>query len=268
MGPATTALDRTLTEWLQRIERLHAKPIDLGLERVHAVAARLDLRLPLAIVVGGTNGKGSTCAMLESILRSAGYRAGLYTSPHLLEFNERAKLNGIDAGDEALIEQFEAVESARRGTSLTYFEFTTLAILRLFTQAKLDAVVLEVGLGGRLDAVNIVDAAQPRALVELEQMRRGVQTDTVARGPQDAVEHRAGRTLAIGATNDDRERRSQLQPLRHCAHPFEPEIDRLRMQPLNALQPFGQRAIQSRRCRTRRGRRPRPVTRPAPPNIN
>lgn len=149
----------TLSEWLQRIERLHAKPIDLGLERVRAVAARLDLRLPLAIVVGGTNGKGSTCAMLDSILRSAGYRVGLYTSPHLLEFNERAKLNGVDAGDGALIEQFEAVEGTRRDTSLTYFEFTTLAILRLFTQAKLDAVVLEVGLGGRLDAVNIVDAA-------------------------------------------------------------------------------------------------------------
>jgi dihydrofolate synthase/folylpolyglutamate synthase len=148
----------TLADWLARIERLHAKPIDLGLERVRAVAARLDLRLPLAVVVGGTNGKGSTCAMLESILRSAGYRVGLYTSPHLLEFNERAKLNGIDASDEALIEQFEAVESARRDTSLTYFEFTTLAILRLFTQAKLDTVVLEVGLGGRLDAVNIVDA--------------------------------------------------------------------------------------------------------------
>ena len=148
----------TLTEWLQRIERLHAKPIDLGLERVRAVAERLELRTPLAIVVGGTNGKGSTGAMLDSILRSAGYRVGLYTSPHLLEFNERAKLNGIDAGNEALIEQFEAVEGARQGTSLTYFEFTTLAILRLFGRADLDALVLEVGLGGRLDAVNIVDA--------------------------------------------------------------------------------------------------------------
>jgi dihydrofolate synthase/folylpolyglutamate synthase len=151
-------LSAPLAEWLARIERLHAKPIDLGLERVRAVAARLDLRLPLAVVVGGTNGKGSTCAMLDSILRSAGYRVGLYTSPHLLEFNERAKLNGNDAGDEALIAQFETVESARDETSLTYFEFTTLAILRLFSQADLDAVVLEVGLGGRLDAVNVIDA--------------------------------------------------------------------------------------------------------------
>jgi dihydrofolate synthase/folylpolyglutamate synthase len=151
-------LSAPLAEWLARIERLHAKPIDLGLERVHAVAARLDIRLPLAVVVGGTNGKGSTCAMLDSILRSAGYRVGLYTSPHLLEFNERAKLNGNDAGDEALIAQFETVESARDETSLTYFEFTTLAILRLFSQADLDAVVLEVGLGGRLDAVNVIDA--------------------------------------------------------------------------------------------------------------
>ncbi len=142
-----------------RIERLHHRPIDLSLDRVRAVADRLDLHLACPVfVVGGTNGKGSTCAMLDSILRAAGYRVGLYTSPHLLRFNERVKIGGVEASDAALIEQFEAVEAARADTSLTYFEFTTLAALRLFAHAGLDALVLEVGLGGRLDAVNLVDA--------------------------------------------------------------------------------------------------------------
>ncbi|MGZ9060008.1 MAG: bifunctional tetrahydrofolate synthase/dihydrofolate synthase, partial [Burkholderiaceae bacterium] len=100
--------------WLARIERLHAKPIDLGLDRLRQVADRLDLRLDIpTIIVGGTNGKGSTCAMLDAILRAAGYRVGLYTSPHLLRFNERARIDGVDAADDALISQFEAVEQAR-----------------------------------------------------------------------------------------------------------------------------------------------------------
>lgn len=149
----------TLQAWLTRIEQLHHRPIDLTLDRVRTVAGRLDLRFDCPIfVVGGTNGKGSTCAMLDSILRAAGYRVGLYTSPHLLRFNERARIDGVEASDATLIEQFEAVEAARGDTSLTYFEFTTLAALRLFARARLDALVLEVGLGGRLDAVNIVDA--------------------------------------------------------------------------------------------------------------
>jgi dihydrofolate synthase/folylpolyglutamate synthase len=149
----------TLEAWLTRIERLHHRPIDLALDRVRTVAERLDLRFECPVfVVGGTNGKGSTCAMLDSILRAAGYRVGLYTSPHLLRFNERVRIDGIEVGDALLIEQFEAVENARGDTSLTYFEFTTLAALRLFARAPLDALVLEVGLGGRLDAVNIVDA--------------------------------------------------------------------------------------------------------------
>ncbi len=149
----------TLADWLARLERLHPKGIDLGLDRVRAVAARLDLALHApTIVVGGTNGKGSTCAMLDSILRAAGYRTGLYTSPHLLDFNERARIDGVNASDAQLIGQFEAVEAARGTTSLTYFEFTTLAVLRLFAAARLDAAILEIGLGGRLDAVNLVDA--------------------------------------------------------------------------------------------------------------
>lgn len=148
-----------LPQWLQYLESIHSKAIDLGLDRVRQVADRLALQLDgIKFVVGGTNGKGSTCAMLEAILLAAGYRVGTYTSPHLIDFNERARINGEIASDAALTEQFAAVEAARGEVTLTYFEFTTLAILRLFSQTKLDAIVLEVGLGGRLDAVNIVDA--------------------------------------------------------------------------------------------------------------
>jgi len=149
----------TLAEWLSLLETAHPKAIDMGLERVAQVRAQLGIRFDCPVItVGGTNGKGSTCAMLESILLQAGYRVGLYTSPHLLHFNERARLNGEPVADDALIAAFEAVEAARGTVSLTYFEFTTLAILHLFAAAKLDAVVLEVGLGGRLDAVNVIDA--------------------------------------------------------------------------------------------------------------
>ncbi|AVJ27664.1 bifunctional tetrahydrofolate synthase/dihydrofolate synthase [Achromobacter spanius] len=148
-----------LSDWLQYLESIHASAIDMGLDRVRQVADRMQLSLPgVKFVVGGTNGKGSTCAMLEAILLAAGYKVGLYTSPHLIDFNERARVNGQIASDQDLITQFQAVEAARGDVSLTYFEFTTLAILRLFSQSRLDAVVLEVGLGGRLDAVNIVDA--------------------------------------------------------------------------------------------------------------
>ncbi len=148
-----------LDTWLQRIERLHYRPIELGLARVRQVAEQLGLALRCpSVVVAGTNGKGSTCAMLDSMLRAAGYRVGRYSSPHLLRFNERAAIDGVAVDDEALIEQFEAVEQARGQVSLTYFEFTTLAVLRLFSALRLDAAVLEIGLGGRLDAVNLVDA--------------------------------------------------------------------------------------------------------------
>jgi dihydrofolate synthase/folylpolyglutamate synthase len=148
-----------LDAWLQRIERLHHRAIEMGLARVRQVAEQLALRLECpSIVVAGTNGKGSTCAMLDAMLRAAGYRVGRYSSPHLLRFNERAMIDGALATDQVLIEQFEAVERARGDVSLTYFEFTTLAILRLFSAQRLDAAVLEIGLGGRLDAVNLIDA--------------------------------------------------------------------------------------------------------------
>src|SRR5690606_10225663 len=131
-------------------------PIDLGLERVREVAQRMGLDdMPgVNIVVAGTNGKGSTCAMLEGILLAAGYRVGLYTSPHLVDFNERARVNGEMASDAELTQQLAAVEAARGDVSLTYFEFTTLAVMALFKQSSLDVAVFEVGLGGRLDAVN------------------------------------------------------------------------------------------------------------------
>lgn len=150
---------KSLEQWLDYIERQHPKSIALGLERVAQVLARMKLALPSpAITVGGTNGKGSTCAMLESILRCAGYRTGLYTSPHLLRYNERVRIAGHEAGDDALCASFAAVEHARDGVPLTYFEFGTLAAFDLFSRETIDVAVLEVGLGGRLDAVNVVDA--------------------------------------------------------------------------------------------------------------
>lgn len=151
---------RTLDEWLARLERQHPRAIDLGLERVREVAQRMGLGKPArcVITVGGTNGKGSTVAFIEAIARASGLCVGAYTSPHLLAYNERVRIDGRDAGDDELVEAFEAVEAARGETSLTYFEHGTLAALWLFERAGLDLAVLEVGLGGRLDAVNIVDA--------------------------------------------------------------------------------------------------------------
>jgi dihydrofolate synthase / folylpolyglutamate synthase len=149
---------RTLAEWLGYIERQHPKSIALGLDRIAVIFSemKIEIRCPV-FTVGGTNGKGSTCAMLESILRAAGYRTGLYTSPHLLRYNERVRVAGVEASDEALAESFEAVERARGAVPLTYFEFGTLAALWLLSRERIEAAVLEVGLGGRLDAVNIVD---------------------------------------------------------------------------------------------------------------
>ena len=150
----------TLEGWLARLERQHPKTIDLGLERVREVAVRMSLGKPArqVITVGGTNGKGSTVAFIESIARAAGMKVASYTSPHLLRYNERVRIDGVDASDADLVRAFNVVEEARGETSLTYFEAGTLAALWLFEQADLDLAVLEVGLGGRLDAVNIVDA--------------------------------------------------------------------------------------------------------------
>lgn len=152
-------MTRTLADWLQTIERIHPKSIDMGLERIREVAQRLRLGRPgkAVITVGGTNGKGSTVAFIEAIARAAGWKVGAYTSPHLLAYNERVRIDGEDAGDAELIAAFEAIEAARGETHLTYFEYGTLAALWLFERANLDLAVLEVGLGGRLDATNLVD---------------------------------------------------------------------------------------------------------------
>lgn len=150
----------SLPQWLSYLERLHPKAIDMGLERVCAVMQRMGLSRPAkqVVTVTGTNGKGSTCAILASLLEQAGRKVGLYTSPHLLRYNERVRIQGVEATDEALCEAFAAVEAARGDVSLTYFEMGTLAAFWLFERAGLDVAVLEVGLGGRLDAVNAVDA--------------------------------------------------------------------------------------------------------------
>ncbi len=151
---------RTLAAWLASMERGHPQPIALGLDRVREVAVRTGLGKPArrVVAIGGTNGKGSTVAFVEAIARAGGWRVGAYTSPHLLRYNERVRIDGREADDAALVAAFEAVEAARGETSLTYFETGTLAALRLFEAADLDLAILEVGLGGRLDAVNIVDA--------------------------------------------------------------------------------------------------------------
>lgn len=153
-------LPTTLPAWLALIESRHAETvINMGLDRVLAVKERLQLSFSCPVImVAGTNGKGSTCAMLESVLLRAGYKVGLYIKPHFLDFNERARINGDLASDEMLVDAFNVVEAARGDTPLTYFEFTTLAIMKLLAGAGMDVVILEVGLGGRLDAVNIVDA--------------------------------------------------------------------------------------------------------------
>jgi dihydrofolate synthase/folylpolyglutamate synthase len=149
----------TLDEWLAHCERLHPKSVDMTLERVRSVRERMGLQFSVPVVaVAGTNGKGSSCAMLEAIALRAGYRVGLYIKPHLVHFEERCRINGRSVEAAALLPHFAAVEVARGEITLSYFEFTTLAIMRALAEADLDLVILEVGLGGRLDAVNAVDA--------------------------------------------------------------------------------------------------------------
>ena len=155
----------SLDHWLEHCERLHPHNIEMGLDRVRTVVERMALHFDCPVItVAGTNGKGSTCAMLEACLLQAGYRTGVYTSPHLVHFQERCRVHGETVEPAALLPHFERVEQARLGAapeeavSLTYFEFTTLAILGLMAASNLEVAILEVGLGGRLDAVNVIDA--------------------------------------------------------------------------------------------------------------
>ncbi len=149
-----------LATWLHYLEHLHAQAIELGLDRVQRVATKLNLLKPAPVVftVAGTNGKGTTCRILESVLIAAGYRVGVYSSPHLLRYTERVRIQGKELADALHTATYAEIESARGDTSLTWFEFGTLSALMLFQQTQRDVVILEVGLGGRLDATNIVDA--------------------------------------------------------------------------------------------------------------
>ncbi len=190
---------KTLADWLAHCERLHPKAWDLGLDRVREVAQRMGLQFDCPVfTVAGTNGKGSTCAMLESILSQAGYRTGVYTSPHLVHFEERCRILSQAVQGDALMDHFAATETARQDVTLTYFEFTTLAILRLMSQSKLDAVVLEVGLGGRLDAVNIIDAdCAIITSIDLDHMEF-LGPDRESIGREKAGVMRAGRPAVVG----------------------------------------------------------------------
>ncbi len=198
-------LPSTLADWLDYQQRVHPQAIELGLERVRTVWERLGAPAPapLVITVGGTNGKGSTVAFLEAMLAADGRRVGAYTSPHLLRYNERVRVAGDDVDDAALIDAFERIEAARAEgpgdpVALTYFEYGTLAALWIFSRSALDVAVLEVGLGGRLDAVNLVDAdAAIVTTVDLDhQDWLGDDRDSIGR--EKAGIFRAGRPAIVG----------------------------------------------------------------------
>lgn len=191
---------RTLPQWLEHIQQQHPREVELGLERLRVVAGALGLRRPArrVVTVAGTNGKGSTVAFIEAIARAAGHRVGAYTSPHLLAYNERVRIDGRDAGDAPLVAAFEAVEAARADIPLTYFEYGTLAALWLFQREALDLAVLEVGLGGRLDAVNLVDAdVGVITSVDLDHMD-WLGGDREAIGLEKAGVMRSGRPVVLG----------------------------------------------------------------------
>jgi dihydrofolate synthase/folylpolyglutamate synthase len=196
-------MSRTLAEWLAYQERVNVHSIELGLDRVRAVWQRMGAAAPArrVITVAGTNGKGSTVALLEAILAAAGKRVGSFVSPHLLRYNERVRVAGQEASDTALIASFERIETARGDIPLTYFEFGTLAALDIFARASnppLDVAVLEVGLGGRLDAVNIVDAdVAVITTIDLDHMEwLGPDRDSIGR--EKAGVARAGRPAIVG----------------------------------------------------------------------
>jgi len=189
----------TLAEWLEYQQHVHKVDIDMGLARVSAVWRRMGApRAPLAITIGGTNGKGSTVAFLTAMLRAMGQRVGSYVSPHIRTYNERICVDGEEAGDAQLCAAFERIEAARAEIPLTYFEYATLAALDIFARAGVDAMVLEVGLGGRLDATNIVDAdAAVITTIDLDHMQwLGPDRDSIGR--EKAGIARAGRPAVVG----------------------------------------------------------------------
>ena len=194
----------SLDHWLEHCERLHPHNIEMGLDRVRSVVERMALHFDCPVItVAGTNGKGSTCAMLEACLLQAGYRTGVYTSPHLVHFQERCRVHGETVEPDALLPHFERVEQARLSAapedavSLTYFEFTTLAILSLMAASNLEVAILEVGLGGRLDAVNVIDAdCAVITSIDLDHMD-WLGTDRESIGREKAGIMRTGRPVII-----------------------------------------------------------------------
>lgn len=232
---------KTLDEWLDYQQQIHARGIDMGLERVRQVWQRMGAPrpAPVVITVGGTNGKGSTVAFLEAMLRTGGLRVGAYTSPHILRYNERVRVNGVEAEDAALIDAFERIEAARGADSgqpvtLTYFEFGTLAAFDVFARAGLDVALLEVGLGGRLDAVNVVDAdCAVVVTVDLDHMEY-LGPDRESIGREKAGIFRAGKPAIVGETNPPQSLLAHAQDIGACAEVlgrdfgWEPQIDALR----------------------------------------
>ncbi len=207
-----------LSDWLAWQETLHPAKIELGLERVHRVALAMGLMQPAfpIITVAGTNGKGSCVAMLEAVLCAAGYRVGAYTSPHLLRYNERVRVNGAPAGDEEFCAAFERVDQARGEISLTYFEFGTLAAMDIFARAGLEVAILEVGMGGRLDAVNVwdADAALVTSVALDHQGWLGETREAI--GQEKAGIFRAGRAAVVGERTPPA---SVLQQAEACGAP-------------------------------------------------
>lgn len=198
---------KTLDEWLAYQQTIHPRGIEMGLERVGEVWRRMASPRPARVVitVGGTNGKGSTVAFLEAMLRAGGMRVGAYTSPHLLRYNERVRVDGAAVADRALVEAFERIEAVRVGGAeavpLTYFEYGTLAAFDIFGRSRVDVALLEVGLGGRLDAVNIIDAdCAVVVTVDLDHMEY-LGPDREAIGREKAGVFRAGRPAIVGETD-------------------------------------------------------------------
>ena len=193
-------MKRTLAEWLSLQESVHPQSIDMGLERVAAVAETLGLTRPsyAVLTVGGTNGKGSVAAHLETLLQACGARTGLFTSPHFVRYNERIRIGGIDVEDAPLLTAFERIEAARGQTTLTFFEYNALAALLIFADEVLDVAILEVGLGGRLDATNLLDA-DAAVLVSVGLDHRDWLGDTLELiGAEKAGIFRAGRPAVLG----------------------------------------------------------------------
>lgn len=199
--PAATPRPRSLAAWLEYQQGVHGPTIDMSLERVRAVAERLELTRPRCrtVTVGGTNGKGSTASLLAAMLRARGHRVGLFTSPHLLRYTERVQLDGQEVAEPALLAAFERIERARGEITLTFFEYNTLAALQVFGEAGVDTQVLEVGLGGRLDATNIVDA-EVAVLCSVGLDHRDWLGDTLEQiGAEKAGIFRPGRPVVLGS---------------------------------------------------------------------